>query len=107
VFGLVREIMEFKDREGFFSSQRIYLDDLTGNLTRNLELYVRGLRTKCDGLAQRMADLNPFAILGRGYSIIARRGNVVTDASQVKTKEELSVTLHRGGLRVTVKNKEY
>lgn len=106
-YRLVREIMEFKDREGFFSSQRIYLDDLTGNLTRNLELYVRGLRTKCDTLAQRMADLNPFAILGRGYSIIVRRGTVVTDASQVKTDEELSVTLHRGGLRVTVKNKEY
>ncbi len=104
----VREVMDFKDRKDFFSSQRIYLDDLVNSLTHNLELYMKSVRARCDGLAQRIEDLNPTTILGRGYSItaMAETGAVITDAASVSHGEALSITLHRGALDVSVVNKK-
>ena len=105
---LVREVMEFKDRKDFFTSQRIYIDDLASSLSHNLELYLKSIRARCDGLAQRVGDLNPVTILKRGYSITARAdtGAVVTDAASVATGETLTITLHKGALDVSVTNKK-
>ena len=104
---LVREVMEFKDRKDFFSSQRIYLDDLANTMTHNFEMYMQSIRSKCDSLAQRVEDLNPATILKRGYSITAKKdkGTVVTDAASVEDGESLSVMLHRGVLDVMVTDK--
>lgn len=105
---LVSNVMEFKDRKDFFTSQRLYLDDLTGGLTHNIRLYMRNARAGFDTLAQRVKDLNPTAILARGYSITsaADTGAVITDSSSVSPGETLSVTLHKGGLDVSVLNRK-
>lgn len=105
---LVSNVMEFKDRKDFFSSQRLYLDDLTGGLTHNIRLYMRNARAGFDTLVQRVNDLNPTAILARGYSITsaADTGTVITDSSCVSPGETLSVTLHKGGLEVSVLNRK-
>ena len=101
-YDLVRNVMEFKDRKDLFASHKIYLDDLSATLQHSLELYMAGRRVKFESLAQRMDDLNPTAILARGYSITSRTGNgeVITDASTVAAGEALSIKLHKGGLDV-------
>ena len=107
-YDLVRNVMEFKDRKDLFASHKIYLDDLSATLQHSLELYMAGRRVKFESLAQRMDDLNPTAILARGYSITSRTGNgeVITDASTVAAGEALSIKLHKGGLDVeTVRRK--
>ncbi len=105
---LVREVMEFKDRKDFFTSHRIYLDDLTGDLEHNFQLYMKNARVTFEGLSQRIGDLNPTAILKRGYSITAKAGTgaVVTDAAAVSMGEALSITLYKGGLDVSVTGKK-
>jgi len=105
---LVSNVMEFKDRKDFFTSHRLYLDDLTGSLTHSLQLYMKNIRTRSDALAQRMGDLNPTAILARGYSITSKvdTGVVITDSSAVSPGEPLSITLHKGSLHVSVTNKK-
>jgi len=67
-----------------------------------------GRRIKFESLAQRIGDLNPTAILARGYSITARAGTgeVITDASTVEAGEALSITLHKGGLDVDAVNRK-
>jgi hypothetical protein len=35
---LVSNVMDFKDRKDFFTSHRLYLDDLTVGLTHNIRL---------------------------------------------------------------------
>ena len=102
-YDLVRNVMEFKDRKDFFDSHRIYLDDLSAGLERGLEVYMTNRRVKLDSLSQRIGDLNPTAILERGYSITTRTGTgeVITDASTVAPGEALTITLHKGGLDVT------
>jgi exodeoxyribonuclease VII large subunit len=101
-YDLVRNVMEFKDRRDFFDSHRIYLDDLSAGLERGLELYMANRRVKLGTLSQRIGDLNPTAILERGYSITARSqtGEVITDASTVGLGEALRITLHKGNLDV-------
>lgn len=102
-YDLVRNVMEFKDRKDFFDSHRIYLDDLSAGLERNMELYMTNRRVKLGSLSQRIGDLNPTAILERGYSITARSdtGAIVTDASTVTPGETLTITLHKGTLGAT------
>ncbi|HNT44147.1 MAG TPA: exodeoxyribonuclease VII large subunit, partial [Syntrophorhabdaceae bacterium] len=101
---LVSNVMDFKDRKDFFTSHRLYLDDLTVGLTHNIQFYMKNARTKFEALSQRIHDLNPTAILARGYSITSRAdtGAVVTDSSAVSPGEALSITLHKGGLDVSV-----
>lgn len=104
----VSSVMEFKDRKDFFASHRLYLDDLAGSLGHNLQLYMNNARTRFDTLAQRIGDLNPTAILARGYSITSKTaaGTIITDSSVVSPGEPLSITLHKGGLEVSVTNKK-
>lgn len=105
---LVSNVMDFKDRKDFFTSHRLYLDDLTVGLTHNIRLYMVNARTRFDALSQRMHDLNPRAILARGYSITSRAdsGTVITDSSAVSPGDALSITLHKGGLDVSVVDKK-
>ncbi|OPY02437.1 MAG: exodeoxyribonuclease VII large subunit [Syntrophorhabdus sp. PtaB.Bin184] len=105
---LVSNVMGFKDRRDFFTSQRFYLDDLTAGLTHNIRLYMKNARARFDTLSQRIHDLNPRAILARGYSITSRAGTgaVVTDSSAVSPGDALSITLHKGGLDVSVVDKK-
>jgi len=105
---LVSNVMDFKDRKDFFTSPRLYLDDLTVGLTHNIRLYMKNARTRFDALSQRIHDLNPRAILARGYSITSRSatGTVITDSSAVSPGDALSITLHKGGLDVSVVNRE-
>lgn len=50
---------------------------------------------------------NPLSILSRGYSVVRNRGgSVVKDASSVEVGEQLSIALCRGGLKVSVDEKE-
>ena len=99
-YDLVRNVMEFKEKKDFFDSHRIYLDDLSAGLERNLLAYMTNRRVKLDSLSQRTGDLNPTAILERGYSITARAATaeVITDAATVAPGEALTITLHKGTL---------
>ena len=109
-FVAYRPRSEREVREGIrhFWAYCTYLDDLTGDLAHNFQLYMRNARVKFEGLSQRIGDLNPTAILKRGYSITAKAGTgaVVTDAAAVSAGEALSITLHRGGLDVSVVNRK-
>jgi len=107
-YTLVSSLVEFKDRKDLFTSHRLYLDDLTGSLSQNLRLYMKNSRMRFDALAQRIRDLNPTAILARGYSIATKAdtGAVVTDSSAVAPGETLGIMLHKGTLDVSVINRK-
>jgi exodeoxyribonuclease VII large subunit len=53
--------------------------------------------------AEKMAMLNPLAVLARGYSIVRTSDSkVVKQASDVAPGQELEVILHKGMIQVTV-----
>ena len=74
------------------------VDDLTQALARGLTASLNLARERFAGTERRLASLDPRAVLQRGYAVVQRAadGSVVTSAAQVKSDDELSVTVHDG-----------
>ena len=53
-------------------------------------------RHRLELLSQRIASLDPQLILNRGYSITLHQGKAVTEASALKTGEEIETRLAKG-----------
>ena len=60
-------------------------------------------RTALGGHSRALSSLNPFAVLGRGYGIIAREdGVIVRSATQVELDQTLRIRLFAGALESRV-----
>jgi exodeoxyribonuclease VII large subunit len=105
-FMLYENMMELREKRDIFTSYRMYLDELSNGLLHNVSTYFNTQQTRLNSAVQRLADLNPENILKRGYSITMKRssGMIITDSSQAVPGEELSITLHKGTIDVTVMN---
>ncbi len=101
---LYESAMALKERKDFFTSYRMYVDELGSNLGHAMALLLRDRRQKAEGLAQRLRDLNPETILKRGYSITTRKetGEVIRSARVVSGGEPLAIRLHEGSLDAVV-----
>lgn len=77
--------------------------DLSQCAARAAELRERSLA----GALSLLEAKNPLSILSRGYSVVKDgKGAVVADSSSVEVGEQLSVLLNRGGLKVSVDQKD-
>lgn len=85
-------------------SDRQRLDDLTRRAGAALAHQIQLQRARLVGLDQRLAALNPLAVLERGYSIVSRLdGQVVRLVRQVQPGEDLTVRVSDGHFGVQVK----
>jgi exodeoxyribonuclease VII large subunit len=105
---LLREVVELKEKKDFITRYRMYLDDLSSTLQHAFAMLFQGQKARLQGCFQRLGDLNPDNILKRGYSITVRKdtSEVVSDAGQVASGDEVSVRLHRGSIDCTVEKIE-
>jgi exodeoxyribonuclease VII large subunit len=80
------------------------LDDLAARNARALTHRFQVERATMAGISQRLASLNPLAVLKRGYAVVTRRqdGSLVHDARQAPAGSDLYVRLAEGGLDVRV-----
>ena len=103
-FAFYQVATEFKEKRDFFSTQKLYVDDLLTDLMHGFSNYMRNVRKRVDTLTQRTIDLNPQNILDRGYSITQRKttGEIVFESSTVSESEELMISLSKGSLDATV-----
>lgn len=60
-------------------------------------------RHRLELLSQRIASLDPQLILNRGYSITLHQGKAVTEASVLKTGEEIETRLAKGTVTSIIK----
>ena len=66
------------------------------------QLLLKKLRLERIGRA--LETLSPLAILERGYALVFDgSGQLIKDAAQVKTGDEISARVARGEIRATVK----
>jgi exodeoxyribonuclease VII large subunit len=64
------------------------------------------LRADVKSLAAQLVQLNPRAVLERGYSMVeTSTGNIVLDSAQVKRDDEVKLTFAQGWARAQVKDK--
>jgi exodeoxyribonuclease VII large subunit len=74
-------------------------------LERQIIVLSQGRRRRLEANAAQLAQLNPLAILGRGYSILtrARDGSILRKAADAQIDEEILARLSQGQLSCTVK----
>lgn len=88
-------------------SGRQRLDDYARRADLSLAHRLQLQRTNLQALEQRLAALNPHAVLGRGYAIVLRSdGEIVQSAGQVQAGEHLNVRVRDGQFGVIVKENQ-
>jgi len=65
------------------------------------------LRAELKSLAAQLAQLNPQAVLERGYSLTTTAsGKLVRDSAQLRADDEVRLMFARGGARARIKSKD-
>jgi exodeoxyribonuclease VII large subunit len=75
-------------------------------LSARAERAIRLKRERWERLGLQLEERGPLKVLERGYAIATDAGgNVLRDAAQVATGDQVTIQLHRGRLGTEVKNK--
>jgi exodeoxyribonuclease VII large subunit len=84
------------------------LDDLTRGLETGAALSIRELRLKSESVREKLAALNPEAVLLRGYSITtrARDGRIVTRSEELHSADAVRIRFASGSVRGIVESIE-
>jgi exodeoxyribonuclease VII large subunit len=76
------------------------------HLSVRAERAIRLKRERWERLGLQLEERGPLKVLERGYAIATdTAGNVLRDAAQVATGDQVNIQLHRGRLGAEVKNK--
>ena len=82
--------------------QRSLAQRLAGAASQHLT----ALHAEVRSLAAQLAQLNPRAVLERGYSMVeTRSGTIVRDSAQIAHEDDVQISFARGWARATVKEK--
>lgn len=82
---------------GLSGGLAIHIRALQQRLRSGLIRQITQGKTACSGLAAQLHQLNPEAVLGRGYSIVRdTQDRIVTDTAQLHLGDRLTMTFARG-----------
>ena len=87
-----------------YESKKQRIDINSERLQNILKYKMQESKNKITLLIDKLQILNPINTLKRGYSITYLNDKVVTDANNLKEKDELNIKLHKGNILVEVKN---
>ncbi len=92
--------------------QQQHLNFLNTRMERQMTALLEGKRTTFLQQIARLNTMSPLATLARGYSIVSKcngrpgEPRIVTDSSQVDSKDQLEIRLHHGKIQCEVTGKE-
>lgn len=79
---------------------KIYIDDLTKQLIRNISLIISKKTDMLKAMAGKLDAMSPLAVLGRGYSIAKKcDGRVIKSVSDVSVGAEFELVVSDGQAR--------
>ncbi len=84
----------------------IQIDNLMRTARASYEHNLNIHKTMLESLKKRLESLSPHDILYRGYAIVESQegGNIIRDASELKTGNNIQVTVHRGVFEARVES---
>ncbi len=83
--------------------QRLMVDDLSRRLSASLTYRLQHHRLEAAGLSQRLAALNPKAVLARGYAIVQDdAGGVIRSVAQTHPGQPVKITVSDGRFQARV-----
>ena len=99
----LRDNKIFTQPEKLFADKRQLIDSYIERLGQSVRKILVAKQHVLKIHAEKLAVLNPLAVLSRGYSLVRTlEGQVVTNTSQVEPKQPLEIILHQGRLNVVV-----
>ncbi len=78
------------------------IDTFEQLITRSFESQIKFLLQEVEYTNTRLNDLNPKAILKRGYSVAMKKGEIVKSARMLKKGDTLNTVLHEGEVESVV-----
>ena len=92
------------DLQRILASIRKELEAQAGTMVAAMRTSLLRSQSRLDQLASQLQALSPVAILERGYALVFdSRGNLLKNAEQVRTGDEISARLAKGSVTATVK----
>jgi len=89
-----------------FDALEIEQQTLAQRLVHAVAHRIDALRTDLKSLSAQLAQLNPHAVLERGYAIVETdRGAMVRDSAQLSLEDDIKLTLARGWAKAKVRAK--
>lgn len=84
--------------------EREQVESLRARLERSLQWRLRQQAERLQQLSERLDDLSPLKVLGRGYALVEQEadGMLLRDASETKAGDRVLVRLRRGRFRACV-----
>ena len=83
-----------------------YNSIISNNLLQNpINMFIKK-QHQFEVLLNKIELLNPLKVLDKGYSVVKLNDKVIKDASKLKEKDNISITLSKGVVKATVIGKE-
>jgi len=99
-----RRVLKRLSPQNLINNQRQRLDDLVSRLSRVTEYRLAQQQQRVSHLAARLGGLNPESVLARGYAIVHKGAQVISQAQQLEIDDELTVKFYEGEVKVIVKS---
>lgn len=97
-----------REPQGLLAERRQRLDFLLAGLQKSAQADMQAKKHRLGLLLNRLAAINPAAVMGRGYGLLTRQDKLITSVRDVAVNDELKVTLRDGSISVralTIKEK--
>ena len=91
-----------RDPQSMLAERRQRLDFLLAGLQRTAKAELQGKQHKLGLILNRLAAINPAAVLGRGYGIVTKQDKLVSSIQAVEIDDELQLTFTDGHVQAKV-----
>lgn len=88
----------FYERE-LFDDKYVQLDRFKEKIDNLTSSIIKGEKEKLNIFSKGMANLNPFSVLERGYSIIEKKGLVISSKEELHIGDSLNIILKDGEVK--------
>jgi exodeoxyribonuclease VII large subunit len=91
-----------REPQSMLAERRQRLDFLLAGLQRTAKAELQGKQHKLGLILNRLAAINPAAVLGRGYGIVTKQDKLVSSIQSVEIDDELQLTFTDGRVQAKV-----
>ena len=91
-----------REPQSMLAERRQRLDFLLAGLQRTAKAELQGKQHKLGLILNRLAAINPAAVLGRGYGIVTKQDKLVSSIQSVEIDDELQLTFTDGRVKAKV-----
>ncbi|WP_026766688.1 exodeoxyribonuclease VII large subunit [Selenomonas ruminantium] len=91
-----------RDPQSMLVERRQRLDFLLAGLQRTAKAELQGKQHKLGLILNRLAAINPAAVLGRGYGMVTKQDKLVSSIQTVEIDDELQLTFTDGRVQAKV-----